>query len=698
MKIYKKIVWDKDGKVIEEDSYEYNGPITEMKGNPIKSAAKAVKKAVKGFVKGAVDLGRSIISGVSSLVSGFIGIFGMSYDMPSFTGGENFEASLQGITVNKQSNVAKIPVVYGERKIGGVRVFVGSGDTDNKYLYICLAVAEGEIDSFQGIYINDERQELSSFATGGVRTVNKTKFGGGDSSFYVNGASRASFEFFTGSEDQSASSLLKEHNLWTDDHRLRGVAYVACRFEWVKAEFDQENEGEQTVFNPWGGIPTINVIVRGKKVLTSYASKDTSNNTSSYEGEIGSFAYSNNPADCLLDYLRNTRYGKGLNDNRINFADFHTARGVCNQTPNFGEGLGTATFLLCNDVIDTNETMFENTKKIMQSCRGFLPYVNGRYSLNIETAESSPGDLQLIDDRHIIGAIAVTSDDKNARYNEAKVTFANEEKDFESDTQIFALPTTTIDSEDNGEPLILDIGAPGITRRERALDFAEYLVRRSRKQVTVSIKVSNEGQNIVAGELIKLTHKFKQLGDMSGPTAENYLFNEKLFRVISQRLNYDGTVDLTLFEHQNDIYDVTQQQEDTDLSPIQAAKADNIFKPTDSFVAGTTIDTTSGADSSGAFIQFEITEADGLNTAIRFILNINGGTDSETQRAAKTGKSEDKFYSIGGQKLAVGDSVNFKIYAVKGVNSTLLQSSSAVITGTTSQTVSVTDATSGGFA
>ena len=31
MKIYNKIVWDKDGNVIEEDSYEYSGPVTECR-------------------------------------------------------------------------------------------------------------------------------------------------------------------------------------------------------------------------------------------------------------------------------------------------------------------------------------------------------------------------------------------------------------------------------------------------------------------------------------------------------------------------------------------------------------------------------------------------------------------------------------------------------------------------------------------
>ena len=34
MKIYNKIVWDKDFNIIEEDSYEYEGPVAYTKGYP----------------------------------------------------------------------------------------------------------------------------------------------------------------------------------------------------------------------------------------------------------------------------------------------------------------------------------------------------------------------------------------------------------------------------------------------------------------------------------------------------------------------------------------------------------------------------------------------------------------------------------------------------------------------------------------
>ena len=38
-----------------------------------------------------------------------------------------------GALLNKQSNNAQIPVIYGERKVGGTRVFVETSGSDNEY-------------------------------------------------------------------------------------------------------------------------------------------------------------------------------------------------------------------------------------------------------------------------------------------------------------------------------------------------------------------------------------------------------------------------------------------------------------------------------------------------------------------------------------------------------------------------------------
>ncbi len=425
---------------------------------------KRIKRAIKKVVDVVKKAVTAVIKPILNITEGFLGIFGMSFDAPEMPSPENFDQTQQGILVNKQSNVANIPIVYGTRKVGGTRVFVGTSDTDNKYLYVCLAVCEGEIDSFTKLWINDEEQRLDSFATGGTRSILATNANNEPSSYHKT-TPRAKFEFFTGTEIQSASSLLQGHSDWSPDHRLQGIAYVACRFEWVKAEFNDKNE--QTVFNPWSGIPTIQVEIKGKKVLASekYAASagsgiitiDQTADSSTYESTISNFEYSDNPADCIMDYLRNPRYGKGLNNNRISFADFKAAAGTCDISKNFGggaTGLGTAPFMTCNSVISTSDSVLNNIKKLLQSCRGFMPYTDGKYRLKIEANESTSG-IQVITDDHIVSPITIASIDKNSRYNQVKVTFSNAEKDYESDTVIYQ--NATYKTEDGGEDLILNV-------------------------------------------------------------------------------------------------------------------------------------------------------------------------------------------------------------------------------------------------
>ena len=62
-----------------------------------------------------------------------------------------------GDLVNKDASDASLPIIYGERKVGGTRVFVSTGTVSNgnKYLYICLAICEGEIESITDIQLND---------------------------------------------------------------------------------------------------------------------------------------------------------------------------------------------------------------------------------------------------------------------------------------------------------------------------------------------------------------------------------------------------------------------------------------------------------------------------------------------------------------------------------------------------------------
>src|SRR5210317_1158443 len=62
---------------------------------------------------------------------------------------------IRGTLLNKQSNNAQIPVIYGERLVGGTRCFIETSGTDNTYLYMALVIGEGEINAITEIQVND---------------------------------------------------------------------------------------------------------------------------------------------------------------------------------------------------------------------------------------------------------------------------------------------------------------------------------------------------------------------------------------------------------------------------------------------------------------------------------------------------------------------------------------------------------------
>ena len=75
-------------------------------------------------------------------------------DTPNMDG--QAEQNAKGVLVNKTSSNASLPVIYGQRKVGGVAVFMETSGTDNEFLYMIMALCEGGIESCEKIYIDDK--------------------------------------------------------------------------------------------------------------------------------------------------------------------------------------------------------------------------------------------------------------------------------------------------------------------------------------------------------------------------------------------------------------------------------------------------------------------------------------------------------------------------------------------------------------
>jgi len=447
-------------------------------------------------------------------------------EIPDFGVGE-FDDYETGLLLNKQSNDASIPVMYGERLIGGTRIMLQSSGAANEYLYICLAIAEGEINAIDEIRINDKAVTWSGSLTDNTqRTVasNDDNFFKADPT--VDGSSAESLitvEPHFGSDGQSASSLLSSLSNWGSNHKLSGICYLALKFKWNQDAFS--------------GVPKVQVLIQGKKVV-SYNSSLVAQTA----------AYSTNPAWCMLDFLTNERYGKGLAIADINLQSFYDASQICVTQVTPYSGGSDINIFETNAVLDTSKKVLENVRELIKGCRGYLPYIGGKYNLVIETTGSSTLSLNEDD---VFGGIKLQSENKNNKYNRVIVSFINPARNYQVDEVQFpqiddsgyatADKHATMKAADGGFLLEGRFDFKTITSPYQAEEMAEVILRRSRSAKTLSINASAKAYDITIGDIIDVTHS--SLG-----------YSSKLFRVVGQTFNQDFTVGLSLIEHADAFY------------------------------------------------------------------------------------------------------------------------------------------------
>ena len=162
-------------------------------------------------------------------------------------------------------------------------------------------------------YLNDNQVTF----TGDLADNTQVTVASSDANFY-DGASLITVEPHFGTDSQTASSLLSTLSSWTSNHRLRGLAYLAIRFEWNRDKF--------------GSLPTVQAVVQGKKVYNPNLDSTVTGGSGSHRKDTSStWEYSDNPIYQLLDYLRNDRFGMGIPNSYFdsNFADWQTAGDVC---------------------------------------------------------------------------------------------------------------------------------------------------------------------------------------------------------------------------------------------------------------------------------------------------------------------------------------------------------------------------------
>jgi len=548
-------------------------------GNVVTGVVNAVVGVVKGVVNAVVSVAKSVINMV---IQPFMGLLGGAPDIPTDAGEANRQ---QGVLVQVNGGGAvPIPVVYGYRKMAGVTTFAETGATNNKYLWVVYTFAEGPVGGLREVFLNDEALPatiVTSLNSGVQVDIAEGKYKGRVSMLWSPGVYLATPSASTIGTTLK-NGLFKDAPSFTNTMVHNGLACLFVRYEWI----DQAtaNTSDTNPFN--GSIPVIQISVLGRAVasLTTTASE-------SYEYGAAGYVerYSTNPAEILLDYLRNPRYGKGLKNSEIDWTSWRIAAAKCNTQVTYTSSNITGPIMTCNYVLDTGQSIFNNVKILLAGFRAYLPYVQGKFKLKIEDA-GNPTDIlsgnatiiaectssyvirnaALLENQYdIMGDVTYTGIERSAKYNAVVVTYVDPDQKWSNQQVVY--PNTeaerlTYITADGGRENKLEATFPTITNPAIAWDFARMLFNKSRFQETCSLTVSSQGFELEPGDNIRIQSQILDFADTP-------------WRVITIGYNDDLTFDLGCVRNPDYLYPYTRVGEPDTVLPIYVPKGASIYYP-----------------------------------------------------------------------------------------------------------------------
>jgi hypothetical protein len=213
----------------------------------------------------------------------------------------------KGFNLTVSGTADSLPVAYGKNLLGGIEVkhLVSNGytaATNNsqkifqedfantsrggskpEYLNVQYAICHDGIEGVQWVKVNDQDYNTNSEK---FKHIIRTHRDGGTA------------------DAISTANGIPSTNKFTD------TAFAAATFRLDRDDYN------------YNGMPSMGFLVKGRKVR--WISKSGSNYTLN-----GNYVYSNNPALCLLDYLTNDKFGRGLPTTGIDLESFYNAAKIC---------------------------------------------------------------------------------------------------------------------------------------------------------------------------------------------------------------------------------------------------------------------------------------------------------------------------------------------------------------------------------
>lgn len=353
-------------------------------------------------------------------------------------------------------------IIYGETRVGGVRVYDSSTGGENKYLHRIIAFAGHEIDSYQEIYLNDEVVTLDE--DGNVTSPSRYEGFVRIRSYLGTDVQEADTQLIFNTSDLSASN-----GRWTSEHRLQGIAYLYVRFKYKEAAFPN-------------GVPSVSAVIRGKKVF------NPNTNTT---------VWSDNPALCIRDYLTSD-YGLNQSSSHIDDDLINTAANICDQV------VSEQKRYTCNGAFVTGAEPSAILNELLTSMGGLLWYGQGKW--RVKAAAWTEPTVSFDEDDLRSGISLSTRHSRRDNFNSVKGTFKGPRTDYQpADYPI--VDSDTYLAIDGGVVNTLDFPLKFTDTARTARRIAQIALNRNREQLTFSASFGMRAFQVQVGDFISVSNQ-----------------------------------------------------------------------------------------------------------------------------------------------------------------------------------------------
>ncbi|GAB6842385.1 hypothetical protein HNR00_003593 [Methylorubrum rhodinum] len=287
--------------------------------------------------------------------------------------------------------------VYGRTIVGGSRFLF---ETRNGALMQGIVLAAHGIDAIEKYLIGDRYAQVVQISTDGDGRWQVTDFP------QIN---VVSYENHLGADGQAASPYLLGQfpGIWTSEHRLRGLAYVAVQFLGVKRE-------EQQLVYPQSYATPLRFLIRGKKVWDP-------TNPAHNPDDKSTFGFSEIAADCILDYLLSAD-GARFRRSKIDIASFQDAHNLHAETVARKDGSTEFRYRL-SGTYRFDEAPKDVLTRMLATCDGRL--VRGPTGLIGLRGGRYIAPTVTIATRSIVRASLAQGNDRLDTYNRLKVSYSD---------------------------------------------------------------------------------------------------------------------------------------------------------------------------------------------------------------------------------------------------------------------------------